>query len=221
MNKNKIHKSLIALGIMVVSVPAMAQDSTHYAPPEEVNQAVRNVVFGVKDQRPEPPAVPESHKLASEQKRKNIMEARDYERSMNSEPKHVVKKHEGEAKKKPIIIKKSNDEKLKKVPIAHQVKTSEALTVTPSQNSATVIVEKKSLFTAKKGQRLSTVLGEWAHQEDWDLYWSAEDDFIIPTDMSITGNIASVFKKVGEALTSEGIDYQIKLYKMNNTIVVK
>lgn len=225
MNKNKIHKSLIALGLMAFTIPAMAQDSVHYAPPEEVNEAVRNVVFGAKDQRPEPPALPEHHRSAHEQTRKNIMDARDYDRSMNDRSSHKVERDSSENKKTPIIIKKSADEEMKKVPTAYEVKSQEALKITPEVAHPTaqpvVVVEKQSLFTAKKGERLSSVLGKWASQEDWSLYWSAEDDFILPADMSVTGNVETVFTRVGEALSSEGIDYQIKLYKMNNTIVVK
>ena len=103
-------------------------------------------------------------------------------------------------------------------------KMEKAQTVKPTKEVKSVEkteTMKSSVFEAKKGTKLSKVLTNWANQENWDLYWSAEDDFIIPANINMTGNIEYVFKKVGDALASEGIDYQIKLYRLNNTIVVK
>ena len=283
--KNKMTKTLLATCIVASSSNVVAQESTHYAPSEDVSKVVRNVVFGPQDQRPEPPAKPAGYveherKVSpppAERIRQKFTESKQSIDPQTHVETKVVNKNEdiGEkkvvVKEKPVVkthpvdtsvnieneitwITEEEDGKFKeekkrvspsrtqqvdvkaysdsykehnagkeKVVVKPNFETKvekreNAVRIQPVENT---VVPKSSVFEAKKGTKLSKVLSDWANQENWDLYWSAEDDFIIPTNIKMTGDIEYVFTKVGEALASEGIDYQIKLYRLNSTIVVK
>lgn len=78
-----------------------------------------------------------------------------------------------------------------------------------------------SIFEAKKGERLSSVIKRWAESEGWSVHWAYSDDYILPVDVSIKGDLKSTLELVSRSLTDSRIDVNIKMYTLNKAVVIR
>lgn len=92
---------------------------------------------------------------------------------------------------------------------------------TPPVQKNISVAKKVSFFQGKKGDMLSETLKNWGEQEGWQLHWSHDKDYRLPVNITTSGEIEDVFRKVGSSLLYQGIDINIKLYRSNQVIVIK
>lgn len=82
-------------------------------------------------------------------------------------------------------------------------------------------ISHKKIFDAKKGEKLSSVIKRWSNSEDWTLYWGTKDDYILPVDINISGNLENSLELISESLTKSNIEMKIDMFKTNKAVVVK
>lgn len=242
-NKNIKFKLLSACILTSLTSTHVMAQSQHYVPDSVVSNAVKNVVWGTNDATPKPPekykntnkvSINDDLKISepsSEQRKPSVVihkksDSRTFEAKEFSANKKnlVIKKNNSidnnnvkEEIKGPVVkSKEDGKEKNQYIKQAKHIKSEPAKQV---QNTKQVAY--KNIFKANKGEKLSEVLTRWAEKEDWNLYWSSKSDFFLPTDIELQGGIETVFVSVGEALKREGISFDISLYRLNKTVVVK
>jgi hypothetical protein len=84
-----------------------------------------------------------------------------------------------------------------------------------------VVQDNKTTFEAKKGERLSDVIIRWSESEGWKVHWAYSEDYILPVDVSIRGNLKDTLEMVSQSLTDSSIDVKIQMFTKNKAILVK
>lgn len=247
-NKNFKLKILSACILSSLTSTQVLAQSQHYVPDSVVSNTVKNVVWGEEDPTPKPPM---KYRNANQndnlQKREvNISKPNPEHRkpavvihdettaervaSKSNNPSNnlVIKKNspvednqiKNEVEKNKKSVVKSIGKEKESTAYSTTIKKAQPEPVTQTVQT-TKYVAPKSVFKADKGEKLSDALTRWAKKENWNLYWSSKSDFFLPTNIELQGGIEEVFVSVGEALKQEGISFDISLYRLNKTIVVK
>lgn len=108
---------------------------------------------------------------------------------------------------------------------ADDVKTNAKENVVIKKNADTkgkeVVDNNKTTFEAKKGERLSDVIIRWSESEGWKVHWAYSEDYILPVDVTIRGNLKDTLELVSQSLTDSNIDVKIQMFTHNKAILVK
>ena len=109
--------------------------------------------------------------------------------------------------------------------VAEDVKpdTKENVVVKKSADSKgkEVVNNKKTTFDAKKGEKLSDVITRWSESEGWKVHWAYSEDYILPVDVTVRGNLKDTLELVSQSLTDSNIDVKIQMFTQNKAILVK